>query len=79
MFRYRGPYVAIHRPRVIDHDPDFDTLARRVFAKLGPVPVCMPTVTPRERIVRVPVGITLHGPREVLGIASGPRPVRSPA
>lgn len=52
--RYRNEYVAIYRKQVIDHDPDFDALARRVFAKLGPVPVCMPKVTAQERVVRVP-------------------------
>lgn len=52
--RYRGQYVAIYRNRVVDHDRDFDALARRVFQKLGPRPVCMPKVTEGERVVRVP-------------------------
>ncbi len=52
--RYRGQYVAIHRNRVVDHDRDFDALARRVFRRFGPRPVCMPKVTEGERVVHVP-------------------------
>ena len=52
--RYRDRYVAIHRGRIIDHDRDFDALARRVFARLGPGPVCMPKVTAQERVVHLP-------------------------
>ncbi|MDR7520631.1 MAG: hypothetical protein QN131_04955 [Armatimonadota bacterium] len=52
--RYRSRYVAIDRGRVIDHDRDFDALARRVFARLGPRPVFMPKVTADERVVSVP-------------------------
>jgi len=52
--RYRNQYIAIYRKRVIDHDHDFDALARRVFARLGAVPVCMPKVTSQERIVHIP-------------------------
>lgn len=52
--RYRDQYIAIYRKRVIDHDHDFDALARRVFARLGTVPVCMPKVTSQERIVHIP-------------------------
>jgi hypothetical protein len=52
--RYRGQYVAIDRGRVIDHDRDFDALARRVFARVGSRPVFMPKVTAEERVVAVP-------------------------
>lgn len=52
--RYRDEYVAIDRNRVIDHDPDFDALARRVFARLGARPVFIPKVTAEERVVHVP-------------------------
>lgn len=52
--RYRDQYVAIDRNRVIDHDRDFDALAQRVFARLGPRPVFIPKVTAEERVVRVP-------------------------
>lgn len=44
--RYGDRYVAILHRRVIDHDRDFDALARRVFARLGPGPVFMPRVSP---------------------------------
>ncbi|MDR7448965.1 MAG: DUF5678 domain-containing protein [Armatimonadota bacterium] len=52
--RYRDQYVAIDRGRVIDHDRDFDALARRVFARVGTRPVFMPKVTAEERVVAVP-------------------------
>ncbi len=52
--RYRDQYVAIHGGRVIDHDRDFDALARRVFARVGVRPVMMPKVTAEERVVWVP-------------------------
>ncbi|MDQ7850856.1 MAG: hypothetical protein QN152_03115 [Armatimonadota bacterium] len=52
--RYRDRYVAIDRGRVIDHDRDFDALARRVFARVGTRPVFMPKVTAEERVVSVP-------------------------
>ncbi len=52
--RYRDQYVAILGGRVIDHDRDFDRLARRVFSRVGNRPVCIPKVTPAERVVRVP-------------------------
>ncbi|MDR7397448.1 MAG: DUF5678 domain-containing protein [Armatimonadota bacterium] len=52
--RYRDQYVAIDRGRVIDHDRDFDALARRVFARVGTRPVFMPKVTAEDRILAVP-------------------------
>lgn len=52
--RYPDQYVAIHGGRVIDHDRDFDALARRVFARLGTRPVLMPKVTAEERVLAVP-------------------------
>ncbi|MDR5696524.1 MAG: DUF5678 domain-containing protein [Armatimonadota bacterium] len=52
--RYRDQYVAIDGRRVIDHDFDFDALARRVFARLGNRAVFMPKVTAAERVARLP-------------------------
>lgn len=52
--RYRDQYVAIKGGRVIDHDRDFDALARRVFARLGNQPLFMPKVTAKERVARIP-------------------------
>jgi hypothetical protein len=49
--RYRGQYLAIANQKVIDHDKDFDRLARRVFARLGPRPVFMPKCVDGERVV----------------------------
>jgi hypothetical protein len=52
--RYRGQYVAIEGGRVIDHDINFDALARRVFARLGSRPVLIPRVTEKERVAHIP-------------------------
>ena len=52
--RYRDEYVAIVNRRVVDHDPDFGALARRVFAAYGHRPIAIPIVTPRPRVVHLP-------------------------
>lgn len=57
--RYRNEYVAIVNRRVVDHDPDFGTLARRVFAKHGHRPIAMPKVTLEARVIH------LRSPRRV--------------
>jgi hypothetical protein len=40
--RYRGKNLAILNRRVIDHDQNFEALARRVYAKVGVRPIFMP-------------------------------------
>ena len=57
--RYRDEYVAIVNRRVVDHDPDFGTLARRGFEKYGPRPIAIPRVTPEVRVIH------LRSPRRV--------------
>lgn len=52
--RYRNEYVVIVNKKVVDHDADFDALARRVFARFGSRPVAMPKVTPEPRVVKIP-------------------------
>jgi hypothetical protein len=56
--RYPGEYLAIVGARVVDHDPSFDPLARRVFARFGVRSIFMPRIPARgERdagIVNVP-------------------------
>lgn len=52
--RYRDEYIAIINRKVVDHDPDFGALARRVFTKYGVKSIAMPKVTPEERVVNVP-------------------------
>jgi hypothetical protein len=52
--RHPGEYVAIVRRRVVDHDADFDALARRVFARYGTRSICMPRVGRNEVRVRSP-------------------------
>lgn len=52
--RYRNEYIAIVNRKVVDHDPDFGALARRVFAKYGVKSIAMPKVTAEERVVNIP-------------------------
>ncbi|MBI4819666.1 MAG: hypothetical protein HY791_25560 [Deltaproteobacteria bacterium] len=42
--KYRGEFVAILGKTLIDHDRDFDVLARRVFARVGHRAIFMPLV-----------------------------------
>jgi anaerobic glycerol-3-phosphate dehydrogenase len=51
--RYAGEYLAIADRRVLDHDPDFSALARRVFAKVGVRPIFMPQCVPSDQIVHL--------------------------
>jgi hypothetical protein len=48
-----GEYVAIIEHEIVDHDADFDALARRVFAKHGLRNVFMPLVTAQAKPLRV--------------------------
>lgn len=57
--RYRDEYVAIVNRKVVDHDPDFGALARRVFAKYGRRPIAIPKVTPEAPLIH------LRSPRRV--------------
>jgi len=52
--RYRDEYVAIVNRRIVDHDADFDALARRVFATYGVRSIAMPKVTPAARVADIP-------------------------
>ena len=55
--RYAGEHVAIVDRAVVDHDRDFDVLARRVFARYGHRSIFMPRVvepTAPEARVRSP-------------------------
>ncbi|HEY3236546.1 MAG TPA: hypothetical protein VGJ84_17645 [Polyangiaceae bacterium] len=52
--KYGAQYIAILGRRVLDHDTDFDRLARRVFAKIGLRPVYMPRVGEWEIRIRSP-------------------------
>lgn len=52
--RYPGEYVAIVRRSVVDHDRDFEALARRVFTRFGTRSICMPRVGRSEVRVRSP-------------------------
>lgn len=53
MRRYRGEYVAVVDQAVADHDPDFSSLARRVFARFGNRGIYMPRVQAEEPVVHV--------------------------
>jgi hypothetical protein len=52
--RYAGQYVAIVGRTVVDHDVVFEALARRVFARFGTRPICMPRVGRDQMRVRSP-------------------------
>lgn len=52
--RYPGQYVAVVDGEVVDHDPEFAPLARRVLAQFGPRPVLMPCCVPDGRVVHLP-------------------------
>ena len=51
--KYRGHTVAIVDRAVIDHDRDFERLARRVFARFGARSIFMPRLTGEGERVRV--------------------------
>ncbi|MBI2122973.1 MAG: hypothetical protein HYT96_02305 [Armatimonadetes bacterium] len=51
--RYRNEFIAIVNRKVVDHDQEFDALARRVFARYGTRPICMPRVVPGEEVVNL--------------------------
>jgi hypothetical protein len=51
--RHAGEYVAIVDRKVVDHDPDFERLATRVFERLGTRPVFMPRLAPHAEPLRV--------------------------
>ena len=48
-----GEYVAIIEHEVVDHDPDFEALAKRVFSKHGLRNVFMPHVDAQTKPLRV--------------------------
>lgn len=51
--RYRGQHVAIVDQAVVDHDRDFDALARRVFARYGHRSIYMPRVDDAAPAARI--------------------------
>jgi hypothetical protein len=51
---HRGQYVAIHDEQAVDSGDDEIALARRVFAKVGNVPIHIGLVTDTPPIERVP-------------------------
>jgi hypothetical protein len=51
--QYEGEFVAIADARVVDHDSDFEALARRVFARISDRPVFMPRVEAEDRVARM--------------------------
>lgn len=51
--RYPNEYVAIVDRQVLDHDHDFESLATRVFARLGARSIFMPRTTETGERARV--------------------------
>ena|SRR5438046_1164063 len=52
--RYKGQYVAVYEGRVVDHDPDDEALACRLFVKLGDVPFYIARVEERPTVYDLP-------------------------
>ncbi len=52
--QFSGQYVAIIGSQVIDHDPDFNALARRVYGQCGVRPIFMPRILASQRPIRMP-------------------------
>jgi hypothetical protein len=51
--KYEGQYIAIVDGGVVDHDPDFEALASRVFARFGSRSILMPRVVESPRALRL--------------------------
>jgi antitoxin (DNA-binding transcriptional repressor) of toxin-antitoxin stability system len=51
--KYAGQWVAIVNEQVADVGPDFSTVARRTYAKLGNVPMCISEVLEEPRVYRM--------------------------
>jgi hypothetical protein len=62
---HRNQFVAIHEGQVVDSGDDAVTVALRVYARYGQVPIYVGQVTERRRVVRMP---------SVVRNASGPTP-----
>lgn len=52
--RYGGEYLAVVDREIVDHDPEFAPLARRVRQRYGDRPVLMPRCIAGGRVVRLP-------------------------
>lgn len=59
--RYRGEYIAVRNGEVLDHDRNFESLARRVFTNLGTRPVFMPRCDEEPEIVDIPSPLSAEG------------------
>jgi hypothetical protein len=51
--RYPEEFIAILEDRVLDHDADFDALARRIFEQVGRQTVYMPHLGRAKAVARV--------------------------
>lgn len=51
---HRGKHVAIHDGQVVDHDTDDIALIKRVYEKIGYVPIYVGLVVESQRIERIP-------------------------
>ena len=51
--RYRGEYIAIVDGAAVDHDRDFERLARRVFGRFGTRSIFMPRVMDGSEQIQV--------------------------
>lgn len=51
--RYNRKFVAVFKGKVVDYDTDNRTLAKRVYAKFGYVPIYIDKVSEEKRVVEV--------------------------
>ena len=54
MRRYPGQFVALSGGRVVDHDKEDETLAARMFRKLGDAPFCIARLEDNPTVYEVP-------------------------
>ena len=54
MRRYAGQFVALSGGRVVDHDKDDETLAARMFRKLGDAPFYIARLEDTPTVCEVP-------------------------
>ena len=52
--QYAGQYVALYQGQVVDHNPDDEELAGRMFARLGDMPFYIAQVDKTPAVIDLP-------------------------
>lgn len=60
---YEGKYIAVINRQVVDSDPKFSQLAKRVYEKYGHKDILMTRVAAELKVVRIPSPHLVNGPR----------------